>query len=93
MKANPTVTLIGGTLNKDTIGGLLNAIKWNTGLVYGYMPQRIIDGSIKSVVLTLNQSNARNHVSKKNQELVTATITGWALGFGMDVPGVQWPEM
>lgn len=85
---NPTV-YFSSSLNTSNIQGLLIAIKENTGLLYGFMPQEMTDTQFISVILTLCKVKK---LSKLNQKIVDSTIRAWAIGYGLGCPRIVWPN-
>jgi hypothetical protein len=84
---NPTV-YTSGSLNGNNIQGLLCAIKENTGIFYGYMPQEMVDTQFVSFVLTLR---GRKKISKVEIRILDATIRAWCIGYGLWNTRIVWP--
>jgi len=83
---NPTIKF-SGYINGSQVQGLLIALKTTTGRQYGYMPQDMLDTQFCSIVLNL----CGTKWTKKLRPLVHATITGWAIGYGLGIPSISFP--
>ena len=86
---NPKITF-SEPINGASIQSLLYTIKETTGLLYGYMPQEMVDTQFTSVILT-QYGKGKKRIKSSTRAILHATVIASCIGFGLSRPRIEYP--